>query len=122
MRLRPLDFVALLAAAAAVAMACVSAYSPKGGEPLVVVTAPGGEWIYPLGEDRELEIEGALGATRICISGGSVRIESSPCPNQTCVAAGAVSVPGQWLACLPNEVFVRIEGRGAEGGVDAGSF
>jgi hypothetical protein len=58
------------------------------------------------------------------IRGGRARIVSSPCVNQTCVAAGAVHSPGQWTACLPNRVMVSISGSNseAEGAVDAASW
>jgi len=123
MRLRPLDYAAVLGAIAAIALASVSAYSGRGGEGEVVVSGSSGEWIYPLGADRVIEVAGPLGTTLVEIHGKSVHITDSPCPNKTCVASGDISSNGQWIACLPNHVFVRVEGgsRGG-GGVDAGAF
>jgi hypothetical protein len=63
-----------------------------------------------------------LGDTLVEIRGKAVFIEASPCRNKTCIAAGSIDKPGQWLACLPNEVFVSIEGRRADEGLDATAF
>jgi len=122
MRLRPLDFVAILVSAAAVGLASMAAYSGDSGEPEAVVQGVGGEWIYPLDADREIEVEGPLGVTLIHIGDGVVRFEDSPCPTKSCVAQGGISESGQWLACLPNQVFVRIEGAEGDGGVDAAAY
>lgn len=122
MRLRPLDIVIALAAAGAIAFAAVSAYGPGSGPVNAVLKGRGGEWIYPLSADRELRVAGPLGDTVVEIRGKSVRIVASPCPNKICIAAGAIERPGQWLACLPNQVFVSIEGRRADGGVDASAY
>jgi hypothetical protein len=122
MRLRPLDIVIALAAAGAIAFAAVSAYGPGSGPVNAVLKGRGGEWIYPLSADRDVRVAGPLGDTVVEIRGKSVRIVASPCPNKTCIAAGAIERPGQWLACLPNQVFVSIEGRRADGGVDASAY
>lgn len=120
-RPRPLDLAILLLAGAAVFVSAMGVYG-GGGKPSVVVSAGEHEWIYPLDGERSLDVAGPLGTTVVAVADGAARILSSPCPNQTCVASGARALPGQWLACLPNKVFVRIEGIAVEGGVDAGSF
>jgi hypothetical protein len=123
MRLRSLDFVAILAAAAAIAVASAAAYSGGGGARRAIVTGRSGEWIYPLDADRTIEVAGPLGSSRLEIHDKSIHFADSPCPNKTCVAAGNISTAGQWLACLPNEVFVRIEGGANDaGGIDAGAY
>ena len=118
-----MDAAAVLAAAAAILLSSLGAVN-AAGEPRVVISAyEGQEWIYPLKGDLTLEIPGPLGTTYVHIHDGEVAIESSPCPNQTCVAAGYVRLPGQWVACLPNQVFVRVEGGADEGsGVDSGAW
>ena len=122
MRLKTLDVVIAVAAAAFVAITAVSAYEPGGGQAGAVIKGRDGEWVYPLTTDRELRVAGPLGDTVIEIRGKSLRVEDSPCPNTTCVATGSIDRPGQWLACLPNQVIVRIEGRRQDGGVDASVY
>ncbi len=118
-----MDAAAILAAAAAVFLSSLGAVD-AAGEPRVVITdADGQEWIYPLGDEREVGVRGPLGITTVHVHEGRVAIESSPCPNQTCVAAGAIDRPGQWVACLPNQVFVRVEGGTDDPeGVDSGTW
>jgi len=122
-RPRILDFAAIaLAIAATVA---VSAFVFKGGSDrlYVHITADSGEWIEPLDRNRELEVSGPLGTTYVDIENSTVRILDSPCRNKLCVAMGAIAREDQWIACMPNKVFVRIGGSSAEtGGVDAGTF
>jgi hypothetical protein len=122
MRLKFLDLVIALVAAGAIALSAASVYGPGKGRADVAITGRDGEWIYPLSVDRDVSVAGPLGDTYIEIRGKSARITDSPCPNKTCIAAGAIAKPGQWLACLPNRVFVRIEGGNANAGVDASVY
>ncbi len=122
MRLKSLDIVIALATAGAVAFAALSAYGPGSGQESAVLKGKGGEWVYPLSTDREVRVAGPLGETVVLIRGRSVRIIDSPCPNKTCIAAGAIDRPGQWLACLPNQVFVSVEGRRKDDGIDASVY
>jgi len=119
MRLRPLDLAIGLVAAGVVAFSAIAAYGQGGGQAEAVIRGRDGEWVYPLTADRELRVDGPLGETTVVIRDKTIRITDSPCPNKTCIAAGAIGKPGQWVACLPNQVFVSVEGRGAGGGVDA---
>jgi hypothetical protein len=122
MRLKILDVAIALAAAGLIAVASVAAYGPGGGQASAVIKSAGGEWLYPLSSDREISISGPLGVTIVEIRGKSVRIADSPCPNKTCIAAGAIDKPGQWIACLPNQVLVSVEGRRSDEGVDASVY
>ncbi len=118
-RLKPLDLVIALAAAALVAATAAYAYSPGKTQLSAVIKGRGGEWVYPLSSDRQMAVHGPLGDTLVAIKGRSLRILDSPCPNKTCIAAGSIDRAGQWLACLPNDVVVHIEGGGEDAGVDA---
>jgi hypothetical protein len=122
MRLKPLDIAIALAAAGAIAFSAASAYGPGKGPAEAAIKGRGGEWVYPLSVDRDISVAGPLGETRIEIRDKAVRIEDSPCANKTCIASGAISRPGQWLACLPNQVIVRIEGGSEDEGVDASVY
>ncbi len=76
----------------------------------MVIEASGVQWIYPLDVDRREPVEGPLGRTIVVISGGRAAVEDSPCPDKLCVHMPAIFRPGQWIACLPNRVFVRVRG------------
>lgn len=77
----------------------------------VVITYQEKEWIYPIDKDTELEIEGAIGITKIRIKDKQVSVISSACPHKTCVASPALKNVGDWNACLPNKVFLSIKKR-----------
>ena len=84
----------------------------------LLVHTPRGTFAYDMSKDRIIDIEGAIGTSRIEISGGTARFLDSPCPNKTCVQSMPISETGEWSACLPNQVFLRIEG-GRASSVDA---
>lgn len=88
-----------------------------GGNPALAVTAGGKTTVEPLGPDRALTIEGALGPTRIEVLGGRARITESPCAGKECIRTGWVGGGYGAAICAPNRVAVRITG--ANGGVDA---
>ncbi len=82
-----------------------------------VVVEREGKVIYtaPLGGDRTARLQGPLGETVLQIHQGRVCILDSPCRRKVCLAMGEVSGSGEVLACVPNELLVRIEGVSAEG-------
>ncbi len=69
-----------------------------------------GESLYPLSEDREIRVEGPAGLSVIVVEDGSARFESSACRDSLCVHMGSIDQGGEWAACLPNRVFIYIEG------------
>jgi len=86
----------------------------------VLIRAGGKEWIYKIDDDETVTIHGPIGDTVVRIHDNRAWVESSPCENQNCVAAGFVSRQGQWTACLPNNVLLMVLGDGDGGGdVDA---
>jgi hypothetical protein len=55
--------------------------------------------------NRQIEIRGPLGLSRIEIRDGRVRIASDPSPRQLCVRQGWIP-PGGAAVCLPNRISV----------------
>ncbi len=119
-QLKGLDLAALAAALAVIALVSVRAYGLRSGAAVVHLKAPGGEWVFPLDQDRTLSVRGPLGDTVVELRGGQARVLSSPCTEKICVRTGAIARPGQWIACLPNRVFLDIQGSGRA--ADAVSF
>ena len=70
-----------------------------------------------LAEARSLSVEGLDGETIIEIASGAARFVASPCPHKTCVARGAICRSGEWIACVPNGVFVTVKGETEYDGV-----
>jgi len=118
-------FIDIIIIALALLIIILSLYliGPLKGNPLVTVSSGGSQWAYDLSVDSTATFSGPVGKTTIEIKDSSVRVVSSDCVNKVCVSAGKISKVGQWIICLPNEVFILIEGSIETGGdVDDTSF
>lgn len=106
------DALVLLGAVALIGMLYATLWT-GGRNALDVEIWSRGEHVetVPLAEDRQLDIHGALGVSRIEIKQAQVRFVSSPCSNKVCIHGGWLQHAGETLACLPNQVSVRILGR-----------
>ena len=74
-----------------------------------------------LDTDRTIEIPGPLGITTVRIADSEVFVEDSPCRDKLCVQASPLKKPGEWNACMPNKIFIRIS-EGQEQELDSLSF
>ena len=110
-----LDLPVLILSVAALVASVLFIKRGSGDERQLVVRTQEGEFVYPLSKDAVYQIEGVIGISEIEVSGGTARFRDSPCPGKTCVMSGELSEPGAWAACLPNQVFIRIEGKEADG-------
>ncbi|MDR3276228.1 MAG: NusG domain II-containing protein [Treponema sp.] len=118
-KIRPLDFAVLGLALVLTGFAAYWVYAKPDESPQVHITATGGrEWIYPIDAEETLRVPGPLGITVVRIQGGDTWVESSPCANKVCVNAGHVQGPGSFVACLPNNVMIVIEGNDGQNQVD----
>ncbi|MDE5797585.1 MAG: NusG domain II-containing protein [Treponemataceae bacterium] len=106
---RPLDICLLAAYLAAIAASIFLLRGARTGTPLLVVNTPNGEFVYPLDTDRMIPAAGALGTSILVIRDGRASFAESPCPNKDCLRAAAISRTGEWAACLPNRILIRIE-------------
>jgi hypothetical protein len=106
-----LDWFAIAVSAAAVALFSWFAYTGHVLSDTVVIQVSGEKWLYPLDVNRRQAVPGPLGDTIVVIEDGRARVEESPCRNKLCIHMPPISKPGQWIACLPNTVFVSIKGR-----------
>lgn len=109
--LRAGDLLLVILTAVLIAAVSVLVYSDtreQGSE--VHIQVQGREYVYELDEDREIEVSGPIGTTGIVVSDGAVHVHDSPCRAKICISAGSISRPGQWIICLPNSVFITIEG------------
>ena len=90
-----------------------------GGEPGESVTIKrDGEIfaVYPLSQDREIEIENGEKHNRLVIRNGAVFMDDASCPDGYCVKQGKISRAGESIVCLPNRIVAEVS---ADGGVDA---
>ena len=68
-------------------------------------------WVYSLEESAVVSVPGPNGDMEVTLAGGHAFVEEcSCCPLRICVSTGRISRPGQWIICLPNEIFIHIAG------------
>lgn len=121
--LKPLDFAVPAVSLVLIVCSAFALYPDAESGARVVVQGSGRTWVFPLEAEERIAVPGPLGETVVKIGGGRAVVLSSPCANQTCVAAGHIRRPGNWTACLPNKVLVSIEGKKDENGtVDAAAW
>jgi hypothetical protein len=77
----------------------------------LIIEDSSGRLIYPLSEERDVVLKGPVGKSHIHIEKDSARFVHSDCPDGLCVQSGTVERPGDWAACLPNQVFIYIGDR-----------
>lgn len=122
MRLRLFDYLALVVSLLAVTAVGIFAYGGGGTASQVVIQTQETTYLYPIDQARTVVVTGPVGNTVIQISDGKVRVSDSDCRDRICVAAGWLDAPGEWTACMPNRVFVRVEGDETAGEVDAYTY
>jgi hypothetical protein len=112
-RFRALDIAIFVFALLVITLISIQTYARGGGTPEIMIEAEQ-QWIYPLDAEATVRVPGPLGETVVEIKDGAVRVISSPCPEKICIKTGRISKPGQWIACLPNRVFISIRGKRSE--------
>jgi hypothetical protein len=111
---KPLDFAAIGIALTITLVSAVSLYAHRGAQTRISIAGDEATWTFPQDAAELVTVAGPLGDTVVELRDGTARVRSSPCTNQTCVAAGAIQAHGQWIACLPNKVLIAIGTSGAE--------
>jgi hypothetical protein len=104
------DIVIIFIALGLIVYWAVSVYALPGNTAQVMIQGSGQIWLFPLDADETVSVPGPIGNTIIRIHDNKAWVESSPCDNQICVAGGRIHQPGIWIACLPNNVLLRIKG------------
>lgn len=83
-------------------------FQHSGDTGYLIIEDSKGRLIYPLSEECDVVLEGPVGKSHIHIGKDSARFVHSDCPDKLCVQSGPVEKPGDWAACLPNQVFIYI--------------
>ena len=118
---KPLDVLVIFLCAALTLLITASVYDSGASSLMVTIEGPDKTWVFPLEAEELVTVTGVMGVTLVELHAGKAAIVSSPCSGQTCVAAGGLYKDGQWAACLPNRVFLLVEGKGTDA-VDAAAW
>ena len=108
MKLKFFDYFFIILSLTVIVVVSVSAYSGGGTAESVIIEASGEKYVYMLDTDRAIEVPGPLGNTIVRIVDSEVFVEDSPCRDKLCVLAAPIQKAGEWNACMPNKVFIRI--------------
>ena len=116
-KLDALIYIVLLAVAAAL----FALWNTGGTQALTAHIYAGGELheVVRLPDAVEIVVETPLGHNIIAVEAGGVRMILADCRTQDCIRMGVITRPGQLIACLPNRIVVRLEGRAGEEDFDA---
>ncbi|RKX99774.1 MAG: hypothetical protein DRP54_06640 [Spirochaetes bacterium] len=104
------DFAIFVISIIVVALLFVNNYIAKPRGKVVEIVTVNGSLSYSLDDNRVVRAAGPLGYTIIRIENGEVWVEASPCPEKICIKTGKISRVGQQVVCLPNRVFIEING------------
>ncbi len=108
MKLKLFDYFFIILTLAVIVVVSVSAYSGGGTAESVIIEASGETYVYMLDTDQTIEVQGPLGSTIVRIVDSEVFVEDSPCRDKLCILAAPLYKAGEWNACMPNKVFIRI--------------
>ena len=67
-----------------------------------------------LDHEEEIKIEATDGYVVILITASDVSFKESTCKDQICVHQGKINKSGQTITCLPNKIYVKLVGKGAD--------
>ena len=107
--------VLLLAALLALFVMRIRQDKATGSGAMVTVRTPQGDEIYPLNKDGVFSLNG--GTNTLVIENGEAWVSEADCPDKICMGMGKISKNGEFIACLPNQVIIVVEG-GEESPVD----
>ena len=84
--------------------------SSEGSRLLVEIKQREQRSFYPLDQDRNLVLKNRAGrpVMSVKIQDDKVWVQEASCFLKYCVQRGAIDSAGQWIACLPNQVFIRV--------------
>ncbi len=112
--IKPFDYALIVVVCVAIAIISFRVYAVDNRPPMVSVKSESGLSLYTIETERHVEVEGPLGITHIEIADGKARVVSSPCRDKLCLLKGDLVKNGDWTACMPNRVYVGIQGKSEE--------
>ena len=109
--LKPGDWV--LALSGLVSCALLFPLTWQGGIAEKAIIKRGGALFaeLDLSRNRQVDVPGPLGLTRIAVDQRRVRVISDPGMHQYCVRQGWLERAGEIAICAPNQVSVQVVGR-----------
>ena len=113
-RMTFLDWIIVLALLAGVGFSFFIVGQKKDGNLVIVEQYGNVIFSAPLGGNREEVFTGPVGETLMVIRNREVFIGRSDCPKKICMAMGHIHRSGDVIACVPNQILIRIAGEEKE--------
>jgi hypothetical protein len=111
---RAVDIVLIVVFSIGIAIFSSQVYGQPTSNPVVRIESSGSHWLYALDEDATPVIPGKHDTMPVTIRDGAAFVEwCDCCPQRICVSTGSIRRTGDWIVCLPNEIFISIEGGAA---------
>ena len=77
------------------------------------------KYSFRLQQNHNQQIITPYGFIELKINNGKVWIEKSSCYTKICIKMGKITKASQSIVCVPNHVFLQIEGKNKENWIDA---
>lgn len=120
LRLKLFDIVFILIFLIVIFLSFFSLFRKKNEKAAeLFVQTPKEKFVYSLAKDGIYKFKGLLEESSIQVENGRAKFIDSPCENKNCIQSGEISTNGQWAACLPNGIFIKIEGKSKQNSFDA---
>lgn len=104
-------FLGALAAVLLIGFIGFSVLMQKPGAVVEVTVAGALYGVYPLNEDRTVEIViGEKKTNTLVIRDGKADMTEADCPDKLCVRHKAISRENETIVCLPNQVVAEVKG------------
>lgn len=110
MKLKAFDFIAIIVSLIVFVSLFFAGSEEKDNQAMLIIKSENKQAVYPLSQDKTITVEGPVGKSVIIIQNGTAGFKSSDCKDKLCVLMGTINKSGEWAACLPNRVFISIEG------------
>lgn len=112
--IKPFDYLIIIVVCVCIAVISYRLYAIDHRPPMVNVKSESGLSLYSIDTKHHLEVNGPLGITHVEIADGKVRVVDSPCRDKLCLLKGDLEKNGDWTACMPNKVYVGVQGKNVE--------
>ena len=90
------------------AIVCSYKFSEKFPFNYVEVVTPYKKLIFPLKQDKVITVKGEIGNLTIMIKDKKVKVIHSSCSNKICIKTGWISSSGEFIACVPNHILIKL--------------
>ncbi len=102
-------------------------YFKSRGQDLLGIIEVNGEEINKINllevkETYTIKVENGSNYNIVEISPGSMRFVEATCPDKDCIRIGKLDSPGEISVCLPNNIIIRVSGKGEGEDLDSKTY